>query len=364
MDIGQNGSRKHLRRLGVAVAVVAAAASAGTYLGLSATGDPGSSATGYRGPHAPGAAPRSSALAADPATGATGDAAGSSGSGAVACPMIPSGVDQTSGSGSVGGSTHLFSRTTADGVTIRAYLLPATTGSCGCAPIPQDPTTSSSAGSSASSSSGAAPADVEVGGDGSVSVEMSDTTAVGQGSMFDYPGPTGTTVNAGTEPVDTTTGAFGITEGAPVWWTAVSVGPEVASAEMTFADGSTDRMSPVDGIAVLADQIDPSVAAAGDGPYAVRGTLRLLDASGAVITTVTLPQAAPTPVSPPGFVSPPVAVAGTAKATPVPDLPSVPVTSAPNTSTAVSGSSTFACPETTTPVQAPKAVYPRPATVG
>jgi hypothetical protein len=276
--------------------------------------------------------------------------------------MIPSGVDQTSGSGSVGGSTHLFSRTTADGVTIRAYLLPATTGSCGCAPIPQDPTTSSSAGSSASSSSGAAPADVEVGGDGSVSVEMSDTTAVGQGSMFDW--PTGTTVNAGTEPVDTTTGAFGITEGAPVWWTAVSVGPQVASAEMTFADGSTDRMSPVDGIAVLADQIDPSVAAAGDGPYAVRGTLRLLDASGAVITTVTLPQAAPTPVSPPGFVSPPVAVAGTAKATPVPDLPSVPVTSAPDTSTAVSGSSTFACPETTTPVQAPKAVYPRPATVG
>jgi hypothetical protein len=88
-----------------------------------------------------------------------------------------------------------------------------------------------------------------------------------------------------------------VQEGDPVWWVAVEVDSTVTSVRMTFPDGSTDQMAPVNGIAVLASHVTPAAAAAGSGPYTVRGTLELLGADGGVVKTVTLPEAAgPGPV--------------------------------------------------------------------
>jgi hypothetical protein len=214
--------------------------------------------------------------------GATG--AASVPSGDIACPMM-SGTADVPGSGpGSADATHLFTRTTADDVTIRAYSLP-TIGSCGCGPIISNaPTTLPSD----------IPASVAT---SDVSLEMSDATAVGLGDLFDAPSPSATTSNASTEPGSVVSNAFGVAEGAPVWWVAVAVGPDVAHVQMTFADGSTDQMSPVDGVAVLAHQIEPGVAASDSGPYDVRGTLTLFDSSGSVITTVSLPRPTPPVVS-------------------------------------------------------------------
>jgi hypothetical protein len=128
----------------------------------------------------------------------------------------------------------------------------------------------------------------------------------------------------------------------------------VGGVEMTFADGSTDQMSPVDGVAVLAHPIDPSVASSGDGPYGVRGTLRLLGPSGAVIASVTIPEPAPTapplPTNSPGLrplsasASPPATVRVTTMTT-VPTT--VPTLVAPAASGAV-----MACPDVVTPQNA------------
>jgi hypothetical protein len=91
--------------------------------------------------------------------------------------------------------------------------------------------------------------------------------------------------------------AFGVAEGDPVWWIAVQVGADVASAKATFADGSVDQMAPVDGVAVLAHHITAQVASTGSGPSTVRATLVLLGAGGEVLATVTFPeQPKPMPV--------------------------------------------------------------------
>jgi hypothetical protein len=301
MGIAWNWSRRHLHLVGVTGAVVVVAGAAGGYVGLTSTGTSSSSSanTGSGGPHVAGT---SSKYSARPSPAVVGDAA--AGSGAVACPMVPA-MNSNGGTEDVGGAAHVFTRTTADGVTIRAYRLPST-GSCGCGPILGAPTTSPTSGTSRSTAAATAEAVAE---GGSVSVELSDETAVGDGVLFDTLSPSGTTMNTSTEPVAFISNAFGVVEGAPVWWAAVSVGPGVAQARMSFADGSTDQMSPVDGVAVLAHQIDPSVAASGQGPYEVRGSLQLIDSSGAVIKTVTFPEPAPTPVPLPAPVpvSPPSA---------------------------------------------------------
>jgi hypothetical protein len=129
-----------------------------------------------------------------------------------------------------------------------------------------------------------------------------------------------------------------------VWWVAVSVGPEVTGTQMTFADGSTDQMAPVNGVAVLAHQIDPSVVSSGDGPYDVRGTLRLLDSSGAVIRTVTFPEATPPPT--PILAPLPVAVPGSYPASAPGSTPS---TSVRMTSPPASTGSATACPDVVAP---------------
>jgi hypothetical protein len=186
-----------------------------------------------------------------------------------------------------------------------------------------------------------------------VSVELSDDAAVGQGEWFDAPSTSSTTTGPGVEPVATMSNAFGVLEGAPVWWVAVSVGPEVADAQITFADGSTDEMSPINGVVVLAHQIDASVASSGDGPYEVRGSLQLLDSSGAVIKAVSFPQTiAPAPVPVPVPDPLPAPLPGSTDPGNVPA-----VTTSTTGSTGAAGStgapgSMFVCPEMEAPANA------------
>ncbi len=329
--------RRHLRLVALAAAVVVMAATGAGYVALASSGAPAPRAGAT--PAAPGTGRAATDSAAGPLV--PGGSSGSAGSGAIACPMIPATT------GGVGRASHLFTRTTADGVTIRAYFAPAVQG-CGCGPIPQTSTTlapveSSSAGSTSSSGpSPTAMTGVMLDG-GSVSVELSDESAVGQGTLFDPLGtttstatPSSTTVTA--DPASAVSDAFGVAEGAPVWWVAVPVGPEVARATMTFADGSTDQMAPQDGVVVLAHQIDPATASSGDGPYEVRGTLQLLDSADAVVKTLTFPQAAPPPTPVPG--SPPTPVTGSATTTPVQPPPLV-------------IHPTVVCPDMTAPVSTP-----------
>jgi hypothetical protein len=282
------------------------------------------SATSSRSPTADRGARSSVGVAGDVAGVAAPAAAGS---GAIACPMIPASGDtseggESAGGDSVGSASHLFTRATADGITIRTYHL-SSLGSCGC------------------------------GSSDSVSVELSDQSAVGQGFLVDEPDPVATTGNARSEPIGLASGAFGVVEGAPVWWTAVAVGPEVATVSMTYPGGSTDQMAPVDGVAVLARSITASTAASGDGPYQVRGTLRLLDASGAVLTTVTLPESPPLPtplrlpMSVPGNRA--IPVIGTTSSSPpsssAPSSSSAPLSSSTGISPPVGAGTTIACAE-------------------
>lgn len=64
-------------------------------------------------------------------------------------------------------------------------------------------------------------------------------------------------------------GIFGAQERAPAQWVAVATGDEVTTVRVTFADGSTDEMRPVDGFAVLAHGItlpDPQAPGHEDQP--------------------------------------------------------------------------------------------------
>ncbi len=337
--------RHHLRLVTVAavVAVVVAVAADGC-VGLTSKDTASSAgskkAAALHGANAPSTSPHGVL-----ATGAPGGAAGSGSTspGIIACPMTPGVADMTGGNQSLGSATHLFTRTTADGVTIRAYRL-SSTEPCGCGPIPYGSATSPSSGSS--SGSGASSQPVPRGGSlitPATSLEFSDDSAVGQGVLFGALGAAAPTTGVA-EPLAVISNAFGVPEGAPVWWIAASVGPEVASAQMTFADGSTDEMSPIDGVVVLARQIDASVASSGEGPNEVSGTLQLLDTSGTVINTVSFPAREPPPVPfpVPDTSTPPTPVAGSIASSAVPT----------RTSPSTPNGPMIVCPETVTPTEA------------
>jgi hypothetical protein len=108
------------------------------------------------------------------------------------------------------------------------------------------------------------------------------------------------------EPRDIATGAFGIAEGDPVWWVAVDVGTDVSSVKVTFADGSSDQMVPVGGVAVLAHHVAAATAGSGQGLSVVRGTLELVGTDGGAPTTVALPSPTIGSVPPSGPVPAPV----------------------------------------------------------
>jgi hypothetical protein len=262
-------------------------------------------------------------------------------SGYTACPMISATADPSVGGQGSGNATHLFTRTTTDDVTIRAYSLP-TTGSCGCGPIISNSPTTPPPGTAGSVSTGSQDQTEGPVAAPDISLEMSDATAVGLGDLFDATDPSATTPNASTEPQALVSNAFGVAEGAPVWWVAVAVGPEIANVQMTFADGSTDEMSPVDGVAVLAHQVDPGVAASGSEPYNVRGTLKLLDSSGTVVSTVSLPRSIP-PVVPLPILTP---------SSPVPLAPGALPPTTTVASPPASEYSGTACPDLSVPARA------------
>jgi hypothetical protein len=336
-----SGGRR-LRLVAVVAGVAMATGVAGGYIGVASA----STSSPEGAPHANVDVAR--ATSTTEVGHSTPGAAGIGGSiasapGSVACPMIP-GATNTTGPGEiVGGATHLFTRTTADGVTIRAYREPPTE-SCTCGPIANTQTMPSS-GSSSGSAASAAPMQPDIGlANPAISLELSSDAAVGQGVLVDpLAVTTDATTGNPTEPIAVISNAFGVLEGAPVWWTAVSVGPDVAMAQMTFADGSTDQMSPVDGVAVLAHQITPAVAAAGEGPYEVRGTLRLLDSAGVVVTTTTFPGPTPVPLPSPLPESHPASAGGASPSTTVPTFGS-PITS--------NGPSMIACPVVIGPAKA------------
>ena len=326
----------------VAVAMVLGA----TGIGLTASGTLWASATRQRSDvHVATATPLSSASPSSPASGGR-DASGLAASGTIVCPMMPAGPGASPGSVSPGNATHLFTRTTTDGVTIRAYRLPQT-NPCTCGPIPvSSPPSDVSPGSA---SSGRQIQGTVSSVTSAMSVELSDETAVGQGVLADPPSTEATTptgASAVSEPIAATSDSFGVAEGAPVWWIAVSVGPDVANVRVTFSDGSTDQMSPISGVAVLAHQIDPSVAAAGDGPYEVRASLQLLGDSGTVIDAVPFPTPSPTPVPVPTPAPTPAPAP-----VPVPVPTTVPATP-PGTAPASTSSTSSTSPTSTTSVPA------------
>ena len=160
--------------------------------------------------------------------------------------------------------TKKFVRTTGDAVTIRAYqegtANPAVRSVCGFVPgLTAEVSTADVAGSTGGGFSAAAPAPFQ-----SVSAN-----------------------------------AIGLMEGAPVGVVTVRTDAAVAQVRVTFADGKTDQMAPVDGWSVLAQKT--SVAPAGQATFPT-GTVQALDASGKVIGTSALTEPMPPkmlPVRPP-----------------------------------------------------------------
>jgi hypothetical protein len=312
-------TRRRQRLLGAAAGMALLVGGAGGFLGEAAA-TAGTSATPTLSTSPSTIAPRVPGGAATP----------SSGGPAVASPCM--GVPGPASDGGTGSATHLFTRTTADGVTIRAYRLAqafvmpcgvptpvplggsggsqGTTGTAVAPPatvapgtvVPDTAPGTTAVPATTTTTAALEPAVVPAGG-GSVSVELSDAAAVGQGGLSSSvcevapgvgadagapPASNGDAVPGTVEPRQVTTGAFGVVEGDPVWWVAVDVGGDVASVRMTFAGGTVDQMAPVDGVAVVAARVG-AAASGGSGPYSVRGTLDLLDASGGVVATVTLP---------------------------------------------------------------------------
>jgi len=286
------------------------------------------------------------------ATGASPDATGpgqsgsaSAGSGSTESRSVGSASGGSVSSGGVfpapSPPKRLFVRTTADGVTIRAYLqenLPGPgeaqcvtdKGAVPCPPPPPEcgpPSTQLQAG-------------------------LSDDGAIDPGWV-----PVNTTDTPGSLEV-LHTSYFGVMEGDPAAWVAVKADAGVARVRVRYADAATDEMVPVEGYAVLAHRMSAPAPPTQLGPasspeelkaqmqaYLPQGSAEALDASGAVLSTadlasVTGPFSAhcasagdPTMPPPPpgeGIVPPAAATATTAPAAvPVPVPAAAPVTTRP-----------------------------------
>jgi hypothetical protein len=355
-------SRRQRLLLG-AVALALVIGATGGYVGESVASPSPTGALAAR------SSPTSGALNASATTQPSGSTPRSNLSGPAA--ILPCADTTPSGNG-LGSATHLFTRSTADGVTVRVYRTATTeTGPCplsggsgsagggvsaGSTPngakaerpvtvspmIPADPvttdptttdptttdptttdptttttvptatttTTDLSTTTTTTEPQTTLPPVFTTG----ISIELSDADAVGDGVLGDalcpyVPVPNAAGANSGggtssTEPRPLSTGAFGVVEGDPVWWVGVEVGSDVAAVKMTFADGSSDEMAPVGGIAVLARRINPATASSGSGPFSVRGTLTLLGADGNTIDSVTLPEQSAVVPGNPGPVVP------------------------------------------------------------
>ena len=269
---GYTENRGSMVRRTIVVISVAAAVAAG---GVAFAQSPGPT-----GGHAIPAGPTKAGPLVDGPTTASSITSGTASGVASSPPICPKLGDSPSQS-PVGSATHLFTRTTGDGVTVRAYRL-AVQAALTCGPVPDTANTAPTELACQSTS---------------ISLEMSDDSAVGNGFLglpvvpfaggSPLPGTGG--AQTGSEPKEATSGAFGVVEGDPVWWVALQVGGEVATAQVTFTDGSSDEMAPVGGVAVLLHHVAESGTGSSD-PYSVQGTVTLSDGSGNVIGNVTLPQ--------------------------------------------------------------------------
>jgi len=219
-------------------------------------------------------------------------------------------------------TTHLFTRTTGDGIVVRAYrtdppppptdssststTAPAPKTQEGPCTMPGRPgvaraTANANSGSSASASasSGSSESGQVVapppGPDGppgpvisgtappcpgappickatpSVLAELSTDAAVGQGfDPIDEKQPSDALSHV-------SLGMLGVPEGSPVVFVTVQTGPGVATARLRLPDGSTDQMAPVNGIAVLAHTTST--------PKPTGTVVEALDSSGKVLAS-------------------------------------------------------------------------------
>jgi len=232
----------------------------------------------------------------------------------------------------------LFLRTTADGVTIRAYLQESLAGYAEdkCAadqssiPCPKPPPE-------------CAPPSTQL------QAGLSDDGAIEPGWV-----PVNTTDTPGSLQV-LQSSYFGVVEGDPAAWVAVKADAGIARVRVRYADGATDEMVPVDGYAVLAHRMAAPAAPTDMGPasspeeakaqmqaHLPQGSAEALDASGAVVSTADLasvtgpfsPQCMiagepPMPPVPAGEVLPPEAATATTVAVPGPVPSSAPATTRP-----------------------------------
>jgi len=226
-------------------------------------------------------------------------------------------------------TTHLFNRTTGDGIVIRAYRTdpppPPTDSSSSSTTVPAPKTqpgpctmpgkpgvatatanansgSSASASASSGSSEGGQVVAPPPGPDGapgtviagtappcpgappickatpSVLAELSTDAAVGQGfDPIDEKQPS--------DPLSHVSfGMFGVPEDSPAVFVAVQTGPGVATARLRLPDGSTDQMAPVNGIAVLAHTTST--------PKPTGTVVEALDSSGKVLSSMDVGQPA------------------------------------------------------------------------
>lgn len=212
-------------------------------------------------------------------------------------------------------ATHLFTRTTSDGITIRAYRMdpPApptpppstpstTTGKAQTIcpkPMPVEPPGPATGSGGAGVSSGGAetkpapPSPAVNGGPPpcapgappmckagpSVLAEVSNDAAVGQGfDPIDEKQPADALSHLEVP-------AFGVAEGSPAIFAIVQTGPGVANVRLRLPSGATDEMAPSGGIAVLAH---------GTAVPAPDGTVvEALDANGNVLQSLPVTQPGP-----------------------------------------------------------------------
>jgi hypothetical protein len=104
---------------------------------------------------------------------------------------------------------------------------------------------------------------------------------------------------------------IGVAEGAPVWVMTAQTDPSVVQVRAVFSDGKTDQMAPVDGWVALGHVAPPAVANQATDPGSA-GSLEALDAHGKVIGRASLPSAQN--LIPPGKIGPPPAGATPAPA--------------------------------------------------
>ena len=161
------------------------------------------------------------------------------------------------------GLERLFTRTTTDGVTIRAYrsAVPAAPAVSSCptgAPCPFLPCAGPPVGTAAVL--------------GELSTDAAVTTV--SGSATSDPG------NGAAGIATTDWGTFGEPEAAPARWAIASVGDAVTRVRVAFPGGTTDEMEPVDGVVLLASRVDD--------PLATGARLEALDHDGTVVDSVDL----------------------------------------------------------------------------